>query len=107
VHENCATIEQILALNVPDLDHGRRRVKDLRLRGTTAHLMTLLLAGRTAGPVFLTGRRAPADVPETDRCPLSGRGRLSYRRAAEIFTEATRGLDPGGRGWTLSQLQAY
>lgn len=107
VHENCATIEQILALNVPDLDHGRRRVKDLRLRGTTAHLMTLLLAGRTAGPVFLTDRRAPADVPETDRCPLSGRGRLSYRRAAEIFTEATRGLDPGGRGWTLSQLQAY
>ncbi|HWG01984.1 MAG TPA: hypothetical protein VG164_09080 [Trebonia sp.] len=28
------------------------------------------------------------------------------RRAAEIFTAATKPLDPGGRGWTLHQLSA-
>jgi hypothetical protein len=30
---------------------------------------------------------------------------MSYRRAAEIFTEWTRPLDPAGRGWTLHQLR--
>jgi integrase/recombinase XerD len=36
---------------------------------------------------------------------VTGRGRLSYRRAAEIFTTATVPLDPAGRGWTLHQLR--
>jgi integrase/recombinase XerD len=30
---------------------------------------------------------------------------MSYRRAAEIFTSATRPLDPAGKGWTLRQLR--
>ncbi|HZP53780.1 hypothetical protein [Actinocrinis sp.] len=106
VHESEATIERILALNVGDVDRCRRRAGDVQWRGTTAHLMTLLLAGRAAGPVFLTDRRAPADTPTADRCPHTGRARLSYRRAAEIFTAATKGLDPAGHGWTLRQLQA-
>jgi hypothetical protein len=55
--------------------------------------------------VFLTDRRAPAGTPEADLCPLSGRGRMSYRRAAEIFAEHTRRLDPAGRGWMLHQLR--
>jgi len=37
-------------------------------------------------------------VPTVDRCPLTGRARLSYRRAAELFSEATK-------GWTLHQLR--
>lgn len=106
VHESDATIERILALNVTDLDSARRRAKDVRWRGGTAQLLSLLLAGRMAGPVFLTDRRVPADTPAADRCPLTGRGRLSYRRAAEIFTAATKDVDPRGRGWTLRQLQA-
>jgi integrase/recombinase XerD len=106
LHESGATIERVLALNVSDVDpRGRSRIKDVRWRATTAQLITLLLAGRAAGPVFLTDRRAPADTPAADRCPHTGRGRLSYRRAAEIFADATRGLDPQGRGWTLRQLQ--
>ncbi|HZU57232.1 MAG TPA: hypothetical protein VFA06_15275 [Actinocrinis sp.] len=105
VHESEATIERILALNVGDVDRSRRRAGHLQWRGTTAQLMTLLLAGRAAGPVFLTDRRAPADTPAADRCPHTGRARLSYRRAAEIFTGATKSLDPAGRGWTLRQLQ--
>jgi integrase/recombinase XerD len=55
--------------------------------------------------VFLTERRAPSGTPPADVCPLTGRARLSYRRAAEIFTAATRPLDPSGRGWTLHQLR--
>ena len=58
--------------------------------------------GRAGG---VTGRRAPAGTPAGYVCPLTGRARMSYRRAAEIFTDATRPLDPAGRGWTLSLLR--
>lgn len=105
VHESDATIERILALNIGDVDSARRRARDVRWRSGTTQLMSLLLTGRVAGPVFLTDRRAPADTPAADRCPLTGRGRLSYRRAAEVFTAATKDLDPDGRGWTLRRLQ--
>ena len=71
----------------------------------TSDLLAWLLAGRRHGPVFLTGRRAPALVTGRDVCPLTGRARMSYRRAAEIFTGHTAVLDPGGRGWTLHQLR--
>jgi hypothetical protein len=46
-------------------------------------------------------RASPPVVP----LALTGRGRLSYRRAAEIFAEHTRPLDPDGRGWMLHQLR--
>jgi integrase/recombinase XerD len=71
----------------------------------STELLRWLTAGRPDGPVFLTSRRAPAATPAPDVCPLTGRARLSYRRAAEIFTEVTRPLDPAGHGWTLSQLR--
>jgi integrase len=71
----------------------------------TSQLLGWLLAGRRSGPVFLTGRRAPAGALPADVCPVTGRARLSYRRAAEIFTSVTRPLDPAGRGWTLRQLR--
>ncbi|MGH2889020.1 MAG: hypothetical protein ACRDNJ_05275 [Solirubrobacteraceae bacterium] len=106
VHESGATIERTLALNVADVAPGRRRAGDVQWRAGTTQFMSLLLAGRVAGPVFLTDRRATAGTPSVDRCPQTGRGRLSYRRAAEVFTNATRDLDPRGRGWTLRQLQA-
>ena len=66
------------------------------------------MAGRTDGPVFLTSRRAPAATPRADTCPVTGRARMSYRRAAEIFTAATvpaSPADPAGTGWTFQQLR--
>lgn len=110
LHESRASVEQVLALDVDHLDLIRRRTKDrssapLSWGPGTARLLPMLLAGRTAGPVFVTDRRAPATTPSADRCPLTGRGRLSYRRAAELFTAATRPLDPAGRGWTLLVLR--
>jgi integrase len=72
----------------------------------TADLISWLLVGRRSGPLFLTDRKAPPRVPAADVCPVTGRARMSYRRAAEIFTGTTRVLDPSGRGWTLHQLTA-
>ena len=68
-------------------------------------MLAWLLSGRTVGPMFLTDRRAPGGLAPTDVCPLTGRARMSYRRAAEIFTGSSRPLDPVGRGWTLHQLR--
>ncbi|MDH6141624.1 MULTISPECIES: hypothetical protein [Kitasatospora] len=109
VHESGAPMGRILALDVDDIDRsgrrGRGRAADLSWGAGTARLLPLLLVSRAGGPLLLTDRRAPATVPAADRCPLTGRGRLSYRRAAELFTAATRELDPAGRGWTLRQLR--
>ncbi|WP_405146854.1 site-specific recombinase [Sphaerisporangium sp. NBC_01403] len=109
LYETAAPIERILALNVEDLDLVRRRVRGapaIRWRAGTARLLPLLLLGRTGGPVLLTERRATPSTPARDRCPVTGRGRLSYRRAAELFTTATAPIAPGGQGWTLRHLRS-
>lgn len=77
----------------------------LQWRSQTTEMLRWLVAGRAYGPVFLTDRRAPARAGAADRCPVTGRARMSYRRAAEIFTASSRPLDPAGRGWTLHQLR--
>ena len=101
----------VLQLDIGQLDLARHRAHRrpgpgawLQWREGTTQLLRWLLAGRPDGPVFLTGRRAPAGSAPADTCPVTGRARMSYRRAAEIFTSATVPLDPGGRGWTLHQL---
>jgi hypothetical protein len=115
VYDSGAHIEDVLGLDAGRLDlHGggapagpaaRRGDGWIRWRDGTGEVLGWLLAGRTCGPVFLTDRRAPAVAAPADVCPVTGRARMSYRRAAEIFTAATRPLDPGGRGWTLGQLR--
>jgi len=104
----------VLRLDIGQLDLARHRVQrgpgtglagtGLQWREGTTQLLRWLLAGRPDGPVFLTGRRAPAGSAPADTCPVTGRARMSYRRAAEIFTSVTVPLDPAGRGWTLHQL---
>jgi integrase len=80
----------------------------------TAQLLPRLIAGRTRGPLFLTGRKAPAGTPSLHVCPETGRARLSYRWAEAIFEYATRLLanpltSPEGieglDGWTLHRLR--
>ena len=101
----------VLRLDIGQLDLTRHRVHrgpapgiGLHWREGTTQLLRWLLAGRPDGPVFLTGRRAPAGSAPADTCPVTGRARMSYRRAAEIFTSVTVPLDPARRGWTLHQL---
>jgi integrase/recombinase XerC/integrase/recombinase XerD len=109
LYETAARAGEALSLDVDDLDLPNRRaairgkngeLDYLHWQTGTGHLLSRLVAGRTSGPVFLTdrrpsARRAPAAV---DLCPHTGRARLSYRRAQELFCEATG-------GWTLHQLR--
>jgi integrase len=110
-----APAAEVLALDANRLDLSLHRVRPragaepqacLQWQETTSQILRWLLSGRTWGPVFLTDRKAPARIPTSDVCPLTGQARMSYRRAAEIFAAHTRPLDPAGRGWTLHQLGA-
>jgi hypothetical protein len=120
IYDSAAPVEDILALDAGDVDlsaHlGRQRPRGcqgpalsagvlIRWGEAATELLCWLLAGRSLGPVFVTSRRAPALAPREHICPITGQARMSYRRAAEIFAECTRPLDPAGRGWTLRQLR--
>ncbi len=107
LYETAARASEVLALDVADLDLRNRRAQVRRKGGAvdlivwqtgTARLLPRLLNGRRAGPVFLTARRARLPLAAADLDPASGQARLSYRRAAELFAEATG-------GWTLHQLR--
>ncbi len=112
IYDTGAPAGDVLHLDVGHLDLTRHRAHrgagaatGLQWREGTTQLLRWLLAGRPDGPVFVTGRRAPAGSAPADTCPVTGRARMSYRRAVEIFTAATVPLDPAGRGWTLHQLR--
>ncbi len=115
LYDSGAPAGQVLALDADRLDLSRHRVRarpgagsraSIGWQETTSQVLRWLLAGRTWGPVFVTDRKAPAQAATADVCPVTGQARMSYRRAAEIFTTLTRPLDPAGRGWTLHQLRA-
>jgi integrase/recombinase XerD len=109
LYETAARAQEVLSLNVEDidLDNKRARVRSkggdiewLHLQTGSARLLPRLIAGRPRGPLFLADRRpAPARMPAAaDLCPYTGRARLSYRRAEELFCAASG-------GWTLHQLR--
>jgi integrase len=116
LYDSGAPAAEVLALDAHHLDLLRHRVwirsgdqpagAGITWREGTSQLLRWLLAGRSWGPVFVTDRRAPARAPVADVCRGTGQARMSYRRAAEIFTTRTRPLDAAGRGWTLHQLSA-
>jgi integrase/recombinase XerC/integrase/recombinase XerD len=106
LYETAARANELLGLDVEDLDLANRRAR-VRSKGGamewvfwqagSAQLLPRLLAGRRQGPVFLADRRPARPVATLDMDPTSGRARLSYRRAAELFQTTT--------GWTLHQLR--
>jgi hypothetical protein len=110
LHDSGASAERVLALEASAVDIARARGRTvdgamIEWSAATSQLLGWLLAGRRHGPVFLTDRRAPAATSAADVCQVTGHGRMSYRRAAEIFTAHTRQLDPDGRGWMLHQVR--
>lgn len=123
LYESAARAEEVLCLNVEDLFTADKRGKTTAKGGAiewihwqsgTAQLLPRLIAGRRNGPLFLTERRSPDGAPSLDVCPVTGRARLSYRRAEEIFEQATRLLanpladkDQAAEleGWTLHRLR--
>ncbi len=109
LYETAARAQEVLSLNVEDVDleNKRARVRSkggdtewLHLQSGSARLLPRLVAGRARGPLFLADRRpAPARTSAAgDLCPSTGRGRLSYRRAEELFCAVSG-------GWTLHQLR--
>ncbi|MCX4735090.1 tyrosine-type recombinase/integrase [Streptomyces sp. NBC_01363] len=123
LYESAARADEVLCLNVEDLYPQDKRGKITAKGGATewihwqsgtAQLLPRLIARRNRGPLFLTDRKAPAGTPTLDVCPETGRARLSYRRAEEIFEENTRLLaNPLASpddiedldGWTLHRLR--
>jgi integrase len=106
LYETAVRANELLALDVEDLDLANRRARVHSKGGAvewvfwqtgSAQLLPRLLAGRTSGPVFLGNRRPTRPVASLDLDETSGRARLSYRRAAELFHAET--------GWTLHQLR--
>jgi integrase len=109
LYETAARAQEILLLDVDDLDMANKRALVIGKGGyaervgwetATARLLPRYLAGRRAGPLFLSSiAPAPARQPASaDAERRTGRARLSYRRAAELFAE-------GSGGWTLHQLR--
>jgi integrase len=109
LYETAARAQEALSLNVEDVDVERKRarvrskggdIEWLHLQAGSARLLPRMIAGRARGPLFLADRRpAPARTPAAaDLCPQTGRARLSYRRAEELFSVASGGL-------TLHQLR--
>ena len=109
LYDSAARAEEVLGLDVPDLDlanrSARARVKGgdthiLHFQTAAARLLRALIAGRESGPVFLTERRAASHrvTAAADLDPESGRARLSYEMAEQLFKQATKGK-------TLHQLR--
>ena len=107
LYETAARAGEVLALDIDDLDlpgtramitgkGGRRQT--IVWGGATARLLARYLAGRRRGPLFLTHRRPNVIPADLDRCPATGRSRLSSQRAWAIFHQASG-------GWTLHQLR--
>lgn len=109
LYETAARAQEVLLLEVEHLDVANRRATVMGKGGdaetigwetATARLLPRYLSGRTSGPLFLA-TRTPASTRQpalADLDPDSGRARLSYRRAAHLFTEASG-------AWTLHQLR--
>ena len=106
LYESAARSAEVLRLDVEDLDLVNRRAKVTRKGGAvdvivwqtgTARLLPRLLKGRKTGPVFVTERKARVQLPPADLDP-SGRARLSYQQAEDLFKAAA-----GGK--TLHQLR--
>lgn len=115
LYDSAARSAEVLALNIEDVDLRNRRAV-VRRKGDqaddapdviawhtrTARLLGRLIAGRTHGPVFLTDRAAKGGargmVARRDLDEATGRGRLSYRRAEELFVHHSG-------GWTLHDLR--
>lgn len=100
LYDTAARANEILALNIEDLDVGRKRAVVIGKGGHreviiwasgTARLLPRYLDGRRRGPVFVT-KRQPNVVPaDSDRCPDTGLGRLSYQMAWKLFSQASGG----------------
>ncbi|GAA3478146.1 hypothetical protein GCM10018966_026760 [Streptomyces yanii] len=85
LYESASRADEVLCLNVEDLYSQDKRGKITAKGGATewihwqfgtAQLLPRLIAGRTLGPLFLPGRKAPAGTPSLNMCEETSRARL-------------------------------
>lgn len=109
LYETAGRAQEVLCLDIEDLDLANKTARTTRKGGDhdvlhfqsgSAQLLPRLIRGRGRGPVFLSSRPPRAEaIPATfDADPETGHARLSYRRAAELFTGYSGGA-------TLHQLR--
>jgi integrase len=109
LYETGARANEVLNLNVEDVDLDAKRAvitskggdRDiLHFQTGSARLLPKIIDGRRGGPLFLSETVAAGvrTAAASDRDPTTGRARLSYRRAAEVFSAAAPGR-------TLHQLR--
>ena len=102
LYDSAARAEEVLGLDVPALDLANRQARAhvkgghihlLHFQTAAARLLVKLIAGREAGPVFLTERRAASHrvTAAANLDPESGRARLSYEMAEQLFKEHSGG----------------
>ena len=110
-YDTAARADELLGLDVGNIDLADRSAVIIGKGGSaerifwssiTARRLPRLINGRTTGPLFVGDRKprshlAPA-VEDLD--PISGKARLSYRRAEEIWKQASG-------GHTLHQLAGF
>jgi integrase len=107
LYETAARSAEVLRLDVEDLDMPNRKAKVLRKGGAIDVIVWAdrhgqaaapAAEGRKSGPVFLTDRRARVELPPCDIDQASGKARLGYRQAEDLFKAASDGA-------TLHQLR--
>ena len=105
-YESAARAGEVLQLDVQRVDLVRRRsaivgkggdVETILWSTASNRRLHRLVRGRSRGPVFVTEAAGRIKAAE-DTCEQTGRVRLSYRRAAELFKAASGGS-------TLHQLR--
>ena len=104
LYATAARAEEVLGLDIADLDRPNRRARVIRKGGKhdelmydirTARLLGQLLAGRSAGPVFLSTRVVRnGTVDRRDVDPVTGRRRMGYRTVERRLDTASGGWDP-------------
>ncbi len=108
-YDTAARADELLGLNIQNIDTANRQAAIVGKGGSaetiywssvTARLLPRLIDNRDAGPLFIASRKPrPRNTPAaSDLCPTTGKARLSYRRAEEIWKTASG-------GHTLHQLR--
>lgn len=108
-YDTAARADELLGLNIENISVENRdavivgkggNAERIYWTSTTARLLPRLVNGRTRGPLFVGDRKPRSHLAPaaSDLCEATGRARLSYRRAEEIWKKAS-----GGR--TLHQLR--
>lgn len=100
LYETAARAEELLQLNIENMNVDERQARIVGKGGNieivhwataTKWLLPKVMVSRNQGPLFLAAKRPTRPVPESDFCQATRRARLSYRRSAELFSEAFPG----------------